>query len=114
MKRRVFWIITLFTLVVLAVLVSSRQTAHEYVSRLSKEYMLTDSSWGNFEILDVENRNSYVIVKIKYQTKPDFVPKERWFIKDNVKIANGTGGWPTWTGNVYLVQKAFFWWREIR
>lgn len=112
MKRSVVFVLTVIVIVVLAVLYFMKLTPQEYVTGMSKNYMEADSAWGNFEILNTEDEGRYVVVKIKYQTKSDFVPQERWFIKDYMKV-NSTGN-STWEGNVYLIRKAFFWWQEIR
>lgn len=63
---------------------------------------------GNYEIISTDNRNNYVVVKIKHQTKADFVPKERWFIKDNVKTSKLESEYPNWEGNVYLIKKVVY------
>lgn len=113
MKRYVLFTLSLLLLIIIATFFSNRQNAQEYVTALAKEYMEADSSWGNFEIINIDSRDNYVVVKVKYQTKPDFVPKERWFIKDNVKTSQLESEYPKWEGNVYLIKKWYIGWNVI-
>lgn len=57
---------------------SNRHGAQEYVTAIAKEYMEDENSWGIFKIINTDRRDNYVVVNIKYQTKADFVPPERW------------------------------------
>ena len=43
--------------------------------------------WGYYEKESFLDCDTYAVMKKKYQTKPDFVPKEYWFINDNVKMS---------------------------
>lgn len=112
MKQKVVLMLAILAITAIALLYFTKPTPEEYVTDISKDYMQTDSSWGNFEILHTEDKGSYVVVKIKYQAKPDYLPKERWFIKDNVKVS--ISGFSVWEGNVYLVRSGLFRWQEIR
>ncbi|GLX71137.1 hypothetical protein [Paenibacillus glycanilyticus] len=114
MKRFILSALSLLLLIVIFTFFSNRQDAQEYVTATAKDYMEADSSWGNFKIINTDRRENYVAVKIKYQTKADFVPPERWFIKDNVKTAQLESGYQQWEGNIYLIKKWYIRWLIIR
>ncbi|MCK9861352.1 hypothetical protein [Paenibacillus sp. ATY16] len=114
MKRFILLTLSLLLLILIAIFFSNRQNAQEYVTALAKDYMEGDSSWGNFKIINTDSRDDYVVVTIEYQTKPDFVPPEKWFVKDNEKLSQLNSEYPKWEGDIYLIKKWFIWWQVIR
>ncbi|MFC4100139.1 hypothetical protein [Paenibacillus xanthanilyticus] len=111
MTRKAATILLASLLIIVTIAFLAKKDAEDFVR---EEFPPTGSDWGNMKIVKVEKWGGYTSVDVIYQTKKDFTPPDRWFIKDRKKVRDIEGDVLTeWEGTIYLIRNYMISWKAI-